>query len=300
MLLNKGFTLIELSLVLVLSAILAGAFVPNFVRSLHIEASRKTALEMSQIAEASRVYYIQKNSWPQDLEVLKTTGFLDSDWEGKNPFGNVYTLQLNGANIDVNTNVLPAMTGVVSGLLPMARAQGDAVIMEVTPPGAALAGVPTGGIMPWSSEVVPDGWLLCDGRPVSRMDQAGLFAVIGITYGAGNGMTTFNLPDLRGRVVVGLDNMGGAAANVITGTWARYAGGVFGEERHQLITAEMPAHTHNVGTILNPRGSGSGQLEGTYVNAHTINYAGVSASTGGNGAHNTVQPSMALYWIIRA
>ena len=300
MVLNKAFTLIELSLVLALSAILAGALIPNFVRSLHIEASRKIALEMSQIAEASRVYYIQQNSWPQDLQALKTAGSLDVEWEGKNPFGNFYTLQLNGANLDVSTTVLQAMTAVVAGFLPMSMVQGAVVSMTVTPPGAALSSVPTGAIIPWSSAVIPDGWLICDGRAVSRIDTARLFAVIGTIYGAGNGTTTFNLPDLRGRAIVGLDNMGGSAANVITGSWARDMGGVFGEENHQLTIAEMPAHTHNLGTTLTPNGSGSGELEGTYSNAHKINHAAVSESSGGSGVHNTIQPSMALFWIIRA
>ena len=117
---KRGFTLIELSFVVVLSAILAGALIPNFVRSLHIEASRKTALEMSQIAEAGRMYYIRENRWPRDLQELKTAGFLDSEWEGKNPFGNSYMLQQNGAMLDVNTAVLKTMLPVVAGLLPMA------------------------------------------------------------------------------------------------------------------------------------------------------------------------------------
>ena len=98
---NKGFTLIELSLVVVLSAILAGALVPNFVRSLHIEAARKTALEMSQIAEAGRVYYIEHNDWPEDLQALKTAGALDPAWDGRGPFGKVYTLQPDGVNLEV-------------------------------------------------------------------------------------------------------------------------------------------------------------------------------------------------------
>jgi microcystin-dependent protein len=154
--------------------------------------------------------------------------------------------------------------------------------------------------MPWPSTVIPDGWLVCDGSAVSRIDRARLFAVIATTYGAGDGATTFNLPDLRGRAVVGLDNMGGTVANVITGAWARNMGGRFGEENHQLTTGEMPAHAHSLGTTLWPNGSGNGELEGSYGNAHAINHAAVSASTGGSGAHNTVQPSMALCWIIRA
>ena len=209
-------------------------------------------------------------------------------------------LQFNGANLDVQTTILQNMTAVVAGLLPMATAQGAVVTMAVTPPGAALSSVPTGAIMSWSSVAIPDGWLACDGRAVSRADTARLFAVIGTTYGAGDGTTTFNLPDLRGRAIVGLDNMGGSAANVITGSWARNVGGVFGEENHQLTIAEMPAHTHSLGTTLSPNGSGSGELEGTYSNAHKINHAAISAPAGGDGAHNTIQPSMALYWIIRA
>lgn len=293
---KKGFTLIELSLVVVLGTILSGALVPNYIRSLHIEASRKTALEMSQLAEAVRVFYIRHNSWPQDLQTLKTGGFLDSEWEGKNPFGGLYAIELNGMNIDVTTSLMQTMAPVVSGLLPMATSEADNVIMTVTPPGAALSSVPTGVIMSWPSSTVPDGWLLCDGRPVSRTDQAGLFAVLGITYGAGNGSTTFNLPDLRGRTVVGLDNMGGSEAHVIKRPWARSLGGVFGEEEHQLTIAEMPAHTHDTrGTYVHYVTVGpNGSMENT--GAFTM----TTQSAGGNAAHNTVQPSMALYWIIRA
>jgi len=131
---------------------------------------------------------------------------------------------------------------------------------------------------------------------VSRTDQARLFAVIGVTYGPGNGMSTFNLPDLRGRTVVGLDNMGGAAANVITGVWARNAGGVFGEEGHRLTIEEMPAHTHDTkGTYVHYVTVGpNGSMENTGALTMT------TQSAGGGGAHNTIQPSMALYWIIRA
>jgi prepilin-type N-terminal cleavage/methylation domain-containing protein len=297
---KKGFTLIELSLVVVLAAILAGAVIPNFVRSLHIEASRKTALEISQIAEASRVYYVQENSWPNDLQVLKTSGFLDSDWEGKNPFGNFYILELNGSNLQVSTSVVQTMTQVVAGLLPMSTVDGLVVKMSVTPPGVALASVPVGAMIPWPSVAIPDGWLVCDGAAVSRVDRASLFAVIGTTYGAGNGTTTFNLPDLRGRTVVGLDNMGGVAAHVITGAWAGNMGGTFGEEKHVLTVGEMPAHTHSLGTTLNPNGSGNGELEGSYGNAHSINHAANSASVGGGTAHNIIQPSMAVNWIIHA
>jgi len=70
-----------------------------------------------------------------------------------------------------------------------------------------------GLILPFGGSVSPDGWLLCHGQAVSRSAYPGLFDVIGTTFGAGDGSTTFNTPDLRGRAVAGKDNMGGTAAN---------------------------------------------------------------------------------------
>ena len=63
--------------------------------------------------------------------------------------------------------------------------------------------VPPGMIAPYAGKTAPEGWLLCDGSAVSRTTYAALYAAIGTTYGAGNGSTTFTLPDLRGRVPAG-------------------------------------------------------------------------------------------------
>ena len=64
-----------------------------------------------------------------------------------------------------------------------------------------IQGLNTGLIVPWSDSAVPSGFLECDGDAVSRVTYAALFAVIGTTYGSGNGSTTFNLPDLQDQVV---------------------------------------------------------------------------------------------------
>ena len=85
----------------------------------------------------------------------------------------------------------------------------------------------------WTS--APQGFLLEDGLAVSRTTYAGLFAVIGTTYGAGNGSTTFNLPDSRGRVAVNLSSSD-AEFNTM--------GEKYGEKAHILSIAEMPSHTH--------------------------------------------------------
>ena len=69
----------------------------------------------------------------------------------------------------------------------------------------AVPVMPTGSIIPFAGKTAPEGWLFCQGQAVSRTTYAQLFAVIGTTYGSGDGSTTFNVPDLRGRVAVGAE-----------------------------------------------------------------------------------------------
>ena len=102
--------------------------------------------------------------------------------------------------------------------------------------------MPAGSIIEWGGATAPANWLIADGSAVSRTTYASLYAAIGTTFGTGNGTTTFNLPDLRGRVPVGKN----------TGTFATL-GATGGEEAHTLSAAEsgLPAHNHGV-TISDP------------------------------------------------
>ena len=84
-----------------------------------------------------------------------------------------------------------------------------------------------------------------DGSAVSRSTYADLFSSIGTTYGAGDGSSTFALPDLRGRMPLGLDNMGGTSANIVTNAQADALNGKEGAETHTLAVGEMPGHTHS-------------------------------------------------------
>lgn len=76
--------------------------------------------------------------------------------------------------------------------------------------------LPIGTVLPFAGSTAPVGWLLCNGQAVDRTIAADLFAAIGTTYGVGNGTTTFNLPDLRGRVVAGKDTATGSANRLTT------------------------------------------------------------------------------------
>lgn len=159
--------------------------------------------------------------------------------------------------------------------------------------------MPTGVVLPYAGSSAPSGYTLCFGQAVSRTTFAALFAVIGTTYGAGDGSTTFNLPDLRGRVVAGADAMGGSAANRlgsgVTGgiTGAATVAATGGEQSHQLTVAELAGHTH---TVTNGNIAAVAQSGGvSAIPAGPL----ASGSTGGDTAHNNTQPTLVLNYIIR-
>ena len=104
--------------------------------------------------------------------------------------------------------------------------------------------IKSGIMMIWPTDTAPSGWLLCFGQAISRAGNSGLFAAIGTVFGVGDGSTTFNLPDYRGRVPLGKDNMGGASANRVTSAQADAIGGAEGAENNSLTEAQMPAHVH--------------------------------------------------------
>lgn len=100
-----------------------------------------------------------------------------------------------------------------------------------------ISAVPSGVVTAFAGTAAPDGWLLCDGSAVSRTTYSALFAAIGTAYGPGDGANTFNLPNLRGRVPVGLDAGQSDFSNV---------GKTGGAKTHTLSHAEMPSHTHGM------------------------------------------------------
>ena len=175
---------------------------------------------------------------------------------------------------------------------------------------AAPAPVPTGQVNTFAGSTAPTGYLLCDGAAISRTTYASLFTIIGTTYGTGDGATTFNVPDLRGRVVVG--------AGQGTGLTNRVLGSTGGEEAHVQDITEMATHTHisssgyySIGysyvlksskTINVPGATGQTSTITDYVtnlNQQWQLYSDFTTNAGGGVAANVMNPYLALNYIIK-
>jgi microcystin-dependent protein len=183
----------------------------------------------------------------------------------------------------------------------------------------AVGFMPVGVVVPFAGSTSPAGWELCYGQAISRTTYAGLFTTIGTTYGSGDGSTTFNLPDLRGRVVAGEDDMGGTAASRLTaagsGITGTTLGATGGTETHTLTTAQMPSHTHTQdahshavqrsNSAATSVGADASTLyraqantgSGTYFDTQTA--TATNQNTGGGGAHQNTQPTIILNYIIK-
>jgi microcystin-dependent protein len=149
---------------------------------------------------------------------------------------------------------------------------------------SALSAVnPVGFVGDFAGSVAPTGWLMCFGQAVSRTTYAQLYGVIGTAYGAGDGSTTFNVPDLRGMVTAGKDNMGGSTRGMLTpngmGVVATTLGNFSGSETHILQRASLPNDTLSVtGTVAT---TVHGSLGATNMLGHLNSAPTVSIRDGG-------------------
>ena len=140
-----------------------------------------------------------------------------------------------GALINSNSLISP---GGPQGAQGVQGIQGPQGVQGATGPIGPQGPTPVGGVVDFagSSANVPAGWLLCDGSAISRTSYSVLYAVIGTIWGAGDGSTTFTLPDLRGRVIVGAGSGPGLTPRALTATG--------GEETHVLLSSELASHNH--------------------------------------------------------
>jgi microcystin-dependent protein len=195
--------------------------------------------------------------------------------------------------------------GVPVVLVPVNKKCGDCEVVEwrLSIPEnnqiPGVFGVPTGTVLPFAGDTLPADYLMCDGSEVSRTQYAALYAAIGTIYGGGDGVTTFNLPDLRGRAPFGRDDMGGTAASRVTNTGTgnpnidgTTLGAAGGADRHQLTIPQMPEHTHD---YFRAGSQGSSVL----VDDGLTIFQTPTSPAGGDEPHPQMPPAIILNYIIK-
>lgn len=214
---------------------------------------------------------------------------------------------------------LPIATGnaslaVSAAMLPVIQALTVAQALSLLggqPAGPALVIPPGLGPLPWAGpNAAPTAWLFCDGSLVSRTTYALLFAAIGTIYGAGDGVTNFALPDMRGRAVFGRDDMGsGGAAGRLTSAGSGVNATIVGAAGGDQL---MPTHTHGVtdpghqhsftaATVdfTNHGFAGGGLVENSTMTTASAS-TGMTINNAGAGASANVPPALVCQYIIYA
>ena len=175
--------------------------------------------------------------------------------------------------------------------------------------GANLTGIDlvnTGLIIPWSDSSIPSGYLECNGQAVSRSTYSALFAVIGTTYGAGDGASTFLVPDLQDNVPVGkspnkaIATTGGANAVTTTGNMGGSAA------NHSLSSPEIPSHQHTVNYSQTSRGTQNPFYDQYPPTNFTSGNEGSGSghdhplsATFSGGSDSVLQPYLTMIYIIK-
>jgi microcystin-dependent protein len=180
--------------------------------------------------------------------------------------------------------------------------------------------IPIGGMIDFTGSTSPNSSLVLPyGQAISRTTYATYFAMVSTTYGSGDGSTTFNVPDLRGRVIAGKDDMGGAAASRLSGsfiTGPTTLGGTGGSESRTLVTSNLPPYTpagtitngsitinHNAKTGTSTSGGGGFSVGGDSGATITASQAASSfagtAQGGTSAAFGILQPTIVLNKLLR-
>jgi len=267
--------------------------------SLDYKTSRITAKGSLTTSNGSNL--VERTVWTDGyMLVADSTKTTWLDWIAPTSGGTVTTLSVVSANglawSVANATTTPAIT-LTTSITGLLKGNGTAISAAsawtdyLTPSGswASLTGIfPVGMITPYAWTSAPTGWLICDGSAVSRtVTYSALFAITSTLYWVGDWSTTFNLPDLRGRVPVGKN------------TWTfTTLGSTWWAETHTLTTPEIPAHTHDALTGYVWWGAATSVAKQASINA-PFSESGYIATVGWGWAHNNLQPYQTINYIIK-
>lgn len=242
------------------------------------------------------LHKISKTGNYNDLNNLPSLDFIPNSEKGV--AGGVATL---GDDTKISDNQLPIATTTDLGVIKVGAnltIGEDGTLNAIGGSGGTVSDtLPIGSVVKWFSTTIPTNWLECNGQAISRTEYAELFAVIGTKYGSGDGSTTFNLPNIKGKTTVGLD---------IDDTDFNELGKTGGEKTHTLTENEIPPmDVHMTQHTWFDRG---GLEAGGAVNRKVVAGGGTGGSpefvigtvNGGDQAHNNLQPYIVSNYIIKA
>lgn len=251
------------------------------------DATNKTSADSAQLAlQAS----IQQNYTDLSSEIDSLNTSLSSDIA---TLDSTLTTTINTLSGDLNTQI--------TSLTNSTNASIETLTGDISTGLTQL--IPAGTVVTFAGSSAPSGWLLCRGQSVSASTYSALYSAIGNIYGGNS--TSFNLPDLRGRVAAGADNMGGTAAGMLSGYTVGTKGG---SQSVTLTEAQIPSHDHQwFGENDDADSSGGGGgYGGKRSNVGVRNPSNVPfgkvtyvTPTGGGQSHPNVQPTLALNYIIK-
>jgi microcystin-dependent protein len=252
------------------------------------------SLGVPQVASATSVSFFVPSSIGLALVTAATTAAVQGILGG----GTVGIAIFTAATTAAAQNTLGGNTVGKQIFACTTTAQAAAIISASA---STASPVPVGTTMPYAGSSAPSGWLLANGAAVSRATYADLFTAIGTTFGIGDGVSTFNVPDLRGRVPVGHDAMGSTTASRVTpsgsGITGTTLGSTGGSETVTLTTATMPSHTHSISSTVVISGGGSDSVISGCGTFGAVALA--TAAEGSGGAHQNMPPAIVLNYIIK-
>lgn len=211
----------------------------------------------------------------------------------------VYSLTLTNGIVQalgmdaIQGSDLPAVAGLSPGSYTNPSVTVDAAGRIVSASNGPPQSLPAGFLAPYAGATLPPGWLACDGSAVSRTNYAALFAAVGTVWGAGDGLTTFNLPDLRSQVPVGAGQGPG-------GLSLRTLGETGGSEQVRLSFFNMPNMAFNIAVDTVTASGGTGWDSQSVMGGHNNGDHNLNANfVGTANPVATMPPFAVVQWLIK-
>jgi len=238
------------------------------------------SLQLNAINVAPKIMVLQADGTVRQWQPTDTGDNFLAYWDGTQwKIGNLASLLPAGNGVLVKTGSSFSLANGVNG--DFLQVLSGSIQFNSTIPG----GIPTGTVVQYAANSAPSGWVICDGGLYGRTvldtsPQPNLFGVIGTTYGAGDGLTNFAVPDLRGMFVRGFDNGRGLDPLRVFGTQQAY--GVESHNHNGVTGVQSVDHTHTYSGT-------TGAMSTNASHSHTIHFPSTGTLIIGSGTRD-LQP----------